>query len=86
MLRSIYWNKVYFTAEDDITDFSVIITINLDCKFLFCSIKNLSFKKSFFPKIAYFPFLHSFPTKCTTETFPFIVDTLGHLDLKSDNT
>lgn len=56
------WIKVYIpkeileevssTAEDDITDFSVIITMNLDGKFLFCSIKRLQlFKKSFLPKI-----------------------------------
>lgn len=36
-----------FTAEDVITDFSVIITINLDCKFLFCSIKKVLKKSSF---------------------------------------
>lgn len=68
--------------------------MNPDGKFLFYSIKRLKFKKKkkkFISKNSprtqfYFPVLHSFPTKCTTETFPFIVGTLGCSDLKSDNT
>lgn len=86
-MKNMLEQSLFFTAEDDITDDFVIITINLDCKSLNKILK-------FFKKISknsqelssFFPVLHSFPTNCNTETLPFIVDTLGHLDLKSNNT